>query len=296
MIKENEDCPEPEAGDEIAVAEATAWFVRLRTGEAGEVERRAFRAWLERDPLHRRAYAEAEALWQSLGRIPDPRSGGGARQDAPPNGTGFKAHDPSPAARDAATLRRLPRRGALAFAASVMLLALLGLWGAPGGVDRLLADHATGMGESREVTLADGSTAHLNTDTAVSLDFTATCRCVELMRGEAFFAIAEESKRPFRVIKGPVHAEAKGTAFNIQERGEEVTVAVAAGEVRVTHERANGGEREAVTLGPGEAARVRPSGGIERHKGYGQSWCMGSGGGLFLGGHLEKLRARGESR
>jgi len=232
--------------DEALAEEATAWFVRMRSDRVTEDERRAFRAWLGRDPTHRAAYAEAEKLWGELEAIPDPRPAG--RRDRPAGDT-----------------RRRMRPAAAAAAATLAAAAVLALWSVDGpGV--LRADHATGVGETRVVALADGSVVHLNTDTALDVDFTGECRCVELLRGEAFFTVAPEPARPFRVSAAGGTSRALGTAFNVREAGGRVTVAVDEGRVGVARHRSAAGDSGGVTLTAGEAARYGPPGTIETRR------------------------------
>jgi len=240
--------------DEARVEEATAWFVRMTSDLVTDADRRAFRAWLDRDSAHRAAYAEAEALWGELGGIPDPRLG--FDTEGYPSGERLR--------QEVAVRPRQRRRlrQATAAAASLLVAAVIGLWSV-GGTDALRADHTTAVGETREITLADGSVVQLNTDTALTVDLSDACRCVGLLRGEAFFTVAPELGRPFRVSAGGGASQALGTAFVVREAGEAVTVAVAEGRVRVARDLAASGEAGSVTLTAGETARYGAAGGIE---------------------------------
>lgn len=240
--------------DARLVDDATAWFVRMSSDLVSEEDRRAFRAWLDRDPAHGAAYAEVQALWDELGQIPDTQLGRRRQSDAPRRG-GTRAVRVSPR-------RRLPHAVA---AACLLGATALGLWSL-GGADGLTADYTTSVGETREVALADGSVAHLNTDTALAVDFTGVCRCVELLHGEAFFRVAPDAERPFRVTAGSGTSQALGTAFNVHETGAAVSVAVAEGEVRVYRDVARTGDGAGVTLRGGEMARYRAEGEIEKRQ------------------------------
>ena len=216
---------ESQTSSEDRIAEdATAWFVRMSSGDIAADDRRAFSAWLERSPAHREAYAQAEALWSELGQIPDPRT-----RD---NQFAVRRHDSVPRQSGAGSTRRNAYRFT-ALAASLLLVTAVGLW-TSGMFDRLGADHATGVGETTQIALADGSLVGLNTDTALTLDFTSACRCVRLIRGEAFFTVASDAERPFQVAAQEGTARAIGTAFNVRNDGETVIVSVAEGKVRVT--------------------------------------------------------------
>jgi len=240
--------------DEALVEEATAWFVRMRSDLVTESDRRAFHAWLDRDPAHREAYAEAEVLWGALGGIPDPRPGFST--------AGYPCGERVRHEVKVRPRQRCRPRHATAAAASLLVAVVIGFWSV-GGTHALRADHTTAVGETMEITLADGSVVHLNTDTALTVDLGDACRCVELLRGEAFFTVAPEADRPFRVAAGGGVSRALGTAFVVREAGETVTVAVAEGRVRVARDLAASGAAGSVTLSAGEMARYGAAGGIE---------------------------------
>ncbi len=236
--------PGAASSDDQLSEEATAWFVRMASDDVSADERRAFSAWLERSPAHREAYAQAEALWDELGAIADPRT-----------------RDSSAAEARHPTAHRGAYRFA-ALAASFALVAAVGLWSL-GTFDRLGADHATGVGETRQIVLADGSLVDLNTDTALALDFTSACRCVRLMRGEAFFTVASDAERPFQVAAQEGTARAVGTAFNVRDDGEAVIVSVTEGKVRVTGNSVGTSESGSAVLTAGELARYGAAGPVE---------------------------------
>lgn len=111
----------------------------------------------------------------------------------------------------------------------MLLLAVAGLGvSQTGWVERLQADHSTGVGEIRSVALPDGSRAILNTDTALRLRFDGARRQVELLRGEAYFEVASMPARPFSVVGEALEATALGTRFTMQlshdGRGPDVAV------------------------------------------------------------------------
>ena len=72
------------------------------------------------------------------------------------------------------------------------------------------------VGEQKNITLADGSKLHLNTDSIVTVDFTENARNIVLLRGEAHFDVAHDTSRPFTVTAGNNTVTAVGTAFNMQ--------------------------------------------------------------------------------
>ncbi len=191
---------------------ATAWFVRLRDEEISDSDRGEFEAWREADPAHAEAYREIERLWAGLDRIarcPDDRNGAKSTRTN-------TAGPASPGRRHA--LRRM------AIAASVTVAVCVSAYGLtrPG----LFADHRTWPGEQRMIGLVDGSTVHLNTDTALSVDINADSREVTLHAGEAYFEVARDAARSFIVDASIGRIEVLGTAFSARhiEGGVEVIV------------------------------------------------------------------------
>ncbi|WP_245513104.1 FecR family protein [Enterovirga rhinocerotis] len=125
-----------------------------------------------------------------------------------------------------------------------------------GFVDRLRADHYTGIGEVRTIRLADGSTLELNTDSAVIVRFSQAERRVLLLRGEAFFDVARNPDRPFVVEASMLSATALGTRYGVRapDGSFSGSVGVESGRVAVA-----GGHDRAV-LRAGEAAGVTAQG------------------------------------
>ena len=114
---------------------------------------------------------------------------------------------------------------------------------------------ATQRGQRATIELIDGTQVRLNADSELALapGFEAGSREVTL-RGEAYFEVAEDPARPFRVRSGGAVVEVLGTAFNVQAYGSGAAVVVAEGEVAL-HPEAGAGE-DAVVLGARELGRV----------------------------------------
>ncbi len=95
------------------------------------------------------------------------------------------------------------------------------------------AHYKTRVGEQRDVILADGSKVTLNTDTALTVRYSAERRYIELERGEALFSVKHNVAQPFDVSAGDTLTRALGTEFNVDLRNTKVTVSVLDGAVRV---------------------------------------------------------------
>jgi transmembrane sensor len=85
------------------------------------------------------------------------------------------------------------------------------------------------------VTLEDGSVLRLGPSTQVQIEFGSDRRLVELVRGQADFKVAHNSKRPFDVLAAGTTVRAVGTEFSVRVRPEHrVLVRVTEGSVQVT--------------------------------------------------------------
>ena len=82
--------------------------------------------------------------------------------------------------------------------------------------------------------MPDGSTIHLDTDTAVTVRLSATERLVVLDRGQVAVTVRRDPRRPFHVRAGAVDAVAVGTEFDVYRMAGSTTVTVLAGLVAVS--------------------------------------------------------------
>ena len=128
--------------------------------------------------------------------------------------------------------------GASRIAASfviVLLLATAGVGGWFALSDRPSSrTYSTVMGEFRRISLGDGSTLSLNTNSEAKVTFSAKNRKVELVRGEGLFKVARDTSRPFDVHAGSTVVRAVGTEFSVRLRDESsVDVLVAEGKVSI---------------------------------------------------------------
>jgi len=217
-------------------ATAHAWVVRLASGDMSERELADLRAWLDADDRHRAAFEEARQLWHAAGDIPDAFA---PRQRSPEHTAG----------RHTNQRRRMARRAAAATAlvAAVATAAVFeDVW------TRIRADHVTAVGEQADITLPDGSTAHLNTNSAIAVAYADGRRRIDLLRGEAFFDVRSAPDRPFRVEFDAGTATAIGTAYAVRNGDRQSAVAVAEGRVAVDPQRGDAGS---IVLQAGERFR-----------------------------------------
>lgn len=205
---------ELDAIDEAAVT----WFARLRDDAADADTHAQHAAWLAADARHRGAWNDIGLLWSGMER---PFSDMPVRE-------GEADHILASSA--------LPRHG-WRFAsrhvarAAMLFLALGGLWTlTPSG---LFADQRTAVAEHRSMVLPDGSRVELAAYSALSENFQPQSRNVTLHGGEAYFSVTGNRKRPFRIAVGDGQIMVVGTAFNVKQAADAVTVSVAEGKVDV---------------------------------------------------------------
>jgi len=231
-----------EAGDPRRRREAAAWFVEHESGrELPLVRLPAWEAWMD-DADNRAEYAAMAQLCRDLHAL--------GPQSLPSSEALFEDsfdvdHPPvSPApARATVTAGRARRgRGRRSFAVAAGAAFLLCLAGLPlaywlrspaGAVSGPAQTYATGAGEQRAFTLADGSEMTLGGNTSAFVSFTATGRTVVLSRGEGLFHVQHDRVRPFQVCAVQACVTAIGTIFDVHLYSDRVRVWVQQGSVEV---------------------------------------------------------------
>lgn len=196
-----------------AAHEARDWIVRLSSGAMTPAERERLQQWLDTSAVNRAAFAREQTFWQDLDTLKDDFAATHGRR----------------------RLAKAWRHGRTALAAGGFVAACLFVvaWFFTGIPSRLMADHATGVGEQATVSLPDGSTAFLNSDSAIDVRYREGLRLVMLKRGEALFSVRHDPQSTFRVAASRGNTDATGTAFATRLNGEKVTVTVVEGSVRV---------------------------------------------------------------
>lgn len=214
----------PDRRDEADIrrlAEASAWRVRLSEHDLPTSEE--FESWLSADPGNEAAWDHVQRTWENVaGRASTPELLQ-IRSDA--------LDRARQRARARARWERPGLRGALAACLALFLLTGLaggGLWWhwQPTVYD-------TAMGERRVITLADGSTASLDSATELKVKYSEGARNLELVSGQARFDVAHEPDRPFIVQARDKRIVAIGTAFNVDLLGPKVFVTLIEGRVAV---------------------------------------------------------------
>ncbi len=237
---------------------ARHWIARLASGDITEEQMRELREWLAAAADHRRVFADEKRLWRQVeplgarlaASLPSQLHAAGTA-DWPTSSTSKHSGRPlaSGAVRvHAADARRRARwRMGVAGGALAACLVLAVTLGNP--FTRLRADYTTGVGEITRATLPDGSSAVLNTSSAIAIHFTSDERRIDILKGEAWFDVRPNKSRPFRVHAASGVAEAVGTKFSVAERDDGAVVQVTKGIVAVSAVPDTSGHVERVTAG-----------------------------------------------
>jgi len=219
--------------------DAAEWYVKRASGMS-PAERDAFAAWLTRSPLHIREYVGVDSVAREL------------KTTAPGD---FDLDELVRRAREEPDV--LPAQGSaraprpvlpwLAAAASVAALGILAFYGwsawqgqrplahAPAVVEHPAVAQVfeTRRGQQSTQQLADGSVMHLNTDTRVTVIYSASRRAVVLTRGQAVFDVVHDSQRPFSVSTESVEVTDVGTKFDVHLEDDATVITVVEGRVAV---------------------------------------------------------------
>jgi transmembrane sensor len=183
--------------------EAIDLVIRLQNDPENLVAIEMVRAWRARGPEHERIWARVAKVHGAAGKILTDRRRAKRRESL------------------GLTRRNFVIGGAIGLGAIGAGYSLL-----PDILIRSRADHITGKGEIRRVSLPDGSVATLGPDSAIAVDFAAQRRRIELLAGMSFFDVASEPQRPFSVQTAELTVTALGTAFDVSSDAGILSVAV----------------------------------------------------------------------
>ncbi|MEM6682749.1 MAG: FecR domain-containing protein [Pseudomonadota bacterium] len=232
---------------------AHAWCLKTQSGALSGSEETRFQAWLAADPSHMAAYDRAVTLTQAF-------------QSLSPADFDVDVVKPSLRERflrfiqSVAVIGRRPSVCAAVLACGVAIAVALhpGLKATWSSKEYATgsARYASAIGQTKALTLMDGTRATLAPATQLTIRYTDTVRRVELISGAALFDVAKQPERPFAVAAGHLTARALGTVFEARNNGGVARIAVAEGRVRVAFDAQISGTATAIpvseTLGTGQ--------------------------------------------
>lgn len=182
---------------------AVSWYVQFQADPPTLAEQKAWQLWIDSDPAHLAAWNQMEQLQRHLGTLP---------QD-------LKRRALNTGQQRRQVLKLLLLAAGTGFIGwNVQQHTSLGnVW----------ADYKTGVGQRRNITLADGSQIQLNTDTAIDVSFDPTQRLIRLRSGEILIQTGKlGDQRPFFVETRDGRIQALGTRFSVHQLSSSTRVGV----------------------------------------------------------------------
>lgn len=201
--------------------QACLWIAKLN-GEPSSHELAQFRAWMAQSPAHKAEMRRLAQLWQDLNVLTE---------------LAVTEETPATASRTfftalLTTIKRqlIPWKLPLFASAAAITLAVF-------IVPLLTGDHSTystGIGEQQRITLSDGSSVLLNTNSQLTVDYTSEARNITLTKGQAHFDVMPDKLKPFNVYAGQGIVRAVGTAFSVYLKPEQLEVTVTEGTIELS--------------------------------------------------------------
>lgn len=202
--------------DNSVVRQAAIFQMRLWSGVATDADHEACLQWRAANPAH-------ELAWQRIGAI------GERMQAVPRDITGHVLRDSK-----VSQGRRKAMR-ALGVTLAVGLVSGYSVRQTPAW-QRVVGDHAMGIGQWGHVMLPDGTRVDLNTASAVDVAYTDAERIIQLRSGEILVTSAPDTAstaRPLRVQARHGLATALGTRYGVREFDSHTQLSVFHGEVEL---------------------------------------------------------------
>ncbi|NGM49375.1 FecR family protein [Caulobacter sp. 602-2] len=217
--------------------EAAAWYAKLSAGRVGNDELARFFDWRSQT-LNDAAYSRIEGLTTATRALADdPRLQALASQALE------RPREAQVRSRRVVTLSLGAGAIMAAVAASFVFVH-------PGE-----QTYRTALGERRAISLEDGSSVALNTQSQVRVRYSKDRRDLVLDKGQALFSVAHDRGRPFVVKAGDTAVLATGTRFEVYRKADEVDVTLAEGRVEVSKTRS---KAPPVVLSAGQRLAVTP--------------------------------------
>lgn len=212
---------QPKDDQYLALQQAADWFATLND-DPDELTEAAWQEWLESCAQNQKAWRQIEKIAQRFEPLRDNNA-----QDAA--GAAILTRQQSRTSRRKFIHRALVLTGGVGVAS-------LG-WKYPALTNKALAffsDEKTGLGEIREVALADQTRIWLNSLSAINVDYQHSERRIDLVDGEVHIVTGDDANRPFYVYTRHGRLQALGTRFSVWQRGESSLLAVYEGAVEIS--------------------------------------------------------------
>jgi len=212
---------------------ASDWVIRKELPDWTAADQADLDHWLAESMHHRVAFLRAADVWDRANRL---------------RALNRPAYRRFSFLRDRLTFPLLLRSAAAACLAIAAGIGALNWLGRPQE-----AVYATAIGGHETVPLADGSQVELNTNTVLRVSESASQRVAKLERGEAYFNIRHDAKRPFFVYAAGHRIVDLGTKFEVRDEDGRLKVTLLEGSARLESSQA-WAPAHSVVLKPGDVA------------------------------------------
>lgn len=185
--------------------EALDWLLRIHTTPNDATTQEKLAAWLAQSEDHLSAYRKAVKVWRLIGALPPAYAGRWTREERFASNVADQSDAPSSLGmsyppkvsvngKESLWPRRWLKASLIVSIGAVCLLLLFSptLW------LRIHADYVTGVGESKQILLEDGTIITLSANSAVTKHYTSSHREIVLLEGEVFLTVASDKFRPFQ--------------------------------------------------------------------------------------------------
>ena len=196
--------------------QACAWIAKLN-GEPSAADLQQLHQWMARSPVHHAEIRQLAKLWGDLDVL---------------NELAVVQNPIAHAAAKANRLFKLPSWGWPTQIATAMVMVTLISVVSLLGMDK--TSYSTAIGKQQLITLNDGSTVLLNTNSQIKVDYSDQARNITLVKGQAHFDVMPNPNQPFNVYAGTGLVKAVGTAFSVYLQPEIIEVTVTEGTVELS--------------------------------------------------------------
>lgn len=232
---------------------AHEWLMVIMSDKATDTDIDAFEVWRNEDPIHRKAYADVSQIWNELGVLARSPQGENLRQSIYE-----KIETQKYLSNFMDTAKKALSFPQYAFASVIMLLAIaFFIQYTPTQAPEI---YQTTTSEIQEITLADNSIITLGAMSHVEVLYTNGQRNVHLKRGQAFFDVTKNPKKPFYVKAKDTVVRVLGTKFDVHLGPQDMTVGVLEGRVQVTPKQTETKPSKAKILLAGQIVSTSSSG------------------------------------
>lgn len=204
-------------------SEARRWVLLFNADEAPiQADIHAMQAWANRSPVHLQELERAEARWRDTNQLTELAVPLCVRCNI------------SESYRSGWGLASFLSPGVMASVAATAMVLVVTVTLFIGGLQSGVVGngiYGTAVGELRTLTLEDGSTLQLDTNSQAQVNYSDQSRQIRLLQGKAHFDVTKNLDRPFEVTAAAGLVRAVGTAFSVYVNGDSVEVLVDEGRV-----------------------------------------------------------------